>query len=419
MSKYEELLGVSKVQGKDGEVDVSTFKDKHLCLYFSAHWCPPCRGFTPVLAEYYKKFSKEKNFEIVFVSSDKDQEAFDEYYAEHPWLALPFEKRELKNKLSSLCKVNGIPSFVVFGPDGELITTKGREGVSSDSECKNFPWKPKSLAEIMEGMEVQDKDGNKTKAADTLKGKVHAFYFSAHWCPPCRNFTPKFASAYKKIREAGKEFEVVFVSSDRDEDSFDEYYKEHPWLALPFADRDRKKEISSHFDVNGIPHLIIFDENGKIITDDGTSAVGGDEEGAEFPWHPKPLNDLSGGPGKINDLPSLVVFCNGADKEVVEKVKADMKAVSDEHWETHDGGEKAKFAFFTATDDSGIAGRVRQLTKTEDQNGNDIKVVMVDIPAGGKHFHSALTATSIEDLKAFMESYKTSPSAKLGEAPKL
>jgi len=29
-----------------GEVDV-------ICYYFSAHWCPPCRQFTPVLADFY------------------------------------------------------------------------------------------------------------------------------------------------------------------------------------------------------------------------------------------------------------------------------------------------------------------------------------------------------------------------------
>ena len=32
----------------------SALADKKLIgFYFSAHWCPPCRLFTPVLAEFY------------------------------------------------------------------------------------------------------------------------------------------------------------------------------------------------------------------------------------------------------------------------------------------------------------------------------------------------------------------------------
>jgi nucleoredoxin len=411
---FKQLFGVDQLQGKTGSVDVASLEGKTVLLYFSAHWCPPCRGFTPKLAEWYKKHATGKNFEIVFVSSDKGQSEFDEYFAEHPWLALPFEHRDAKAALSKKCKVNGIPSLCVFGPDGELITTKGREGVSGDPECTSFPWKPKTYAEIMEGAEIVDKEGNKV----TLAGKVHGLYFSAHWCPPCRGFTPKLAECYKKLKAAGKDFEIVFVSSDRDQASFDEYYGgEHPWAQLPFSDRDRKKELSDTFDVEGIPTLVMLDENGKIITTEGTSAVGGDPEGAEFPWYPKPLNDLSAGPGAINDVPSLVVFCDGADDATKAKVKADMDAVAKEHWaECEAKGEDKKFAFFTANSTEGIAGRVRDLTKVS-QSGNNVKVVMVDIPAGGKHFHSDLTSTSTEALKGFMASYNSAPSASLGSAP--
>lgn len=40
------------------------------------------------------------------------------------------------------------------------------------------------------------------------------------------------AECYKKIKAAGKKFEVIFVSSDRDQKSFDEYYETMPWLTI-------------------------------------------------------------------------------------------------------------------------------------------------------------------------------------------
>eukprot|EP00961_Rhodomonas_salina_P092951 1251145-Rhodomonas_salina.1 len=46
-------------------------KFKYVGLYFSAHWCPPCKIFTLQLAELYKMLSATRSdFEIVFVSSD-------------------------------------------------------------------------------------------------------------------------------------------------------------------------------------------------------------------------------------------------------------------------------------------------------------------------------------------------------------
>lgn len=43
---------------------------------------------------------------------------------------------------------------------------------------------------------------------------------------------------------------MVFLSSDKDEASFKEYFGEMPWLAVPFGD-SRKAELSDMVEVNG------------------------------------------------------------------------------------------------------------------------------------------------------------------------
>jgi len=133
--KNFELLG-DQLTGKDGDVATTSLADNdHIMLYFSAHWCPPCRGFTPRLAERYKQLKDEgKKVEVVFVSSDRDDSSFKEYYGEMPWLALPYSKRELKEELSSMFGVNGIPSLVICNKDGTKFNTEGRGAVMNDPD---------------------------------------------------------------------------------------------------------------------------------------------------------------------------------------------------------------------------------------------------------------------------------------------
>lgn len=73
-----------------------------------------------------------------------------------------------------------------------------------------------------------------------VKLYITGVYFSAHWCPPCRAFTPHLAKKYETWKKAGHPFEIIFVSSDRDQSSFDDYYKEMPWLTVPYDDEERR-----------------------------------------------------------------------------------------------------------------------------------------------------------------------------------
>ncbi len=111
-------------------------------------------------------------------------------------------------------------------------------------------------------------------SVDALAKKTIGIYFSAHWCSPCRSFTPNLVKFHKKMTQQGKPFEIVFVSSDRSQSKMYSYMKETdmPWLALPFGD-DHKKDLAEKFNVRGIPKLVIIDPNGELITENGKKDV--------------------------------------------------------------------------------------------------------------------------------------------------
>ncbi len=49
----------------------------------------------------------------------------------------------------------------------------------------------------LEGQKLMRKSGEVVEANKVLEEKkIIAFYFSASWCPPCRDFTPILADFY-------------------------------------------------------------------------------------------------------------------------------------------------------------------------------------------------------------------------------
>jgi nucleoredoxin len=135
------LLGVKQLKGKTGLVDVATLEGKTVFLYFSAHWCPPCRAFTPVLAKLYKEQkAKRSDFEIIFASWDQSEAEFEGYYREHPWLAIPFSERKAVEALQNKFQVNSIPTLIILDGNAQLVTKGGRNIVVADQTGEGFPW---------------------------------------------------------------------------------------------------------------------------------------------------------------------------------------------------------------------------------------------------------------------------------------
>merc|ERR1711988_463302 len=141
-------------------------------IYFSAHRCPPCRGFTPKLAEKYKQLQEAgKKFEIVFASSDQSEDQFKSYFAEMPWLAMQYSERELKESLSDEHECEGIPYLVILdGQTGKTITQDGRSEVTAGDFIEKFPWKPTEMSMAEFGDTLRKPDGSTVSTAEALQG---------------------------------------------------------------------------------------------------------------------------------------------------------------------------------------------------------------------------------------------------------
>jgi nucleoredoxin len=175
-SKMEQLLGNKlwiDAKGTAGNT-ADLFRNKQfVALYFSASWCPPCKGtyersnavnslclylshtphtrissfvttaFSPILADFYNACAKDEQVEIVYVSSDHSLVDFTAYYGKMPWLAIPYDEpgNKIRSNLASLFQIRGIPSLIVLDvATGQYITADARNHIQQQ-QSSSKAWK--------------------------------------------------------------------------------------------------------------------------------------------------------------------------------------------------------------------------------------------------------------------------------------
>merc|ERR1711977_83931 len=311
-------------------------------------------------------------------------------YTEMPWLALPFGRRDVKETLSKKFKVQGIPTLVILDAEANIITTDGRSKVAGDPKGEGFPWRPKPFAEIIGDTFLK---GDSLVGKEAIAGKTLGLYFSAHWCPPCRGFTPKLAEHYKAYKERGLPFEIIFVTGDRSEKDFNDYYKEMQsaggdWLALPWSSKAQRDELNSLFEVSGIPCLVIIDENGQIISKNARGAVSNDPHGAAFPWAPPLVGSLEA-PEGIEDTPSVCVFMEMATPEQQKDIISQMERVAEKYVASAKAhGEEPEFKFFCAKASEGPVSHIRTMCEIPSDDAKTPQMLLLDLSDDGGFYKS-------------------------------
>jgi len=130
--------------------------------------------------------------------------------------------------------------------------------------------KTTAIASLVKGDLINSRNGLLRPYLDSEfeKKKLIGLYFSAHWCAPCRKFTPNLAAYYNKNAAAHPEFEILLVSFDKSAAAMEGSMRDlqMPWPALGF-DKASGNEALKKYAGASIPCLVVVDENGKVVFD--------------------------------------------------------------------------------------------------------------------------------------------------------
>merc|ERR1711881_177214 len=105
-------------------------------------------------------------------------------------------------------------------------------------------------------------------------------------------------------------------------------------------------QLRNMLGVSGIPSLVIVDP-----------------EGMQFPWYPKPVTDLKSGPGSLQEVPSVIAFCESSTPEVQKAVADAMMPLAQRYLDMQkkESENNPKYAFMIASEAGGIAARLREV----------------------------------------------------------
>jgi WD40 repeat protein len=150
MAAFSALFGAQVYGTEDGENTVETeavLAEKTAVGIYFASSAETCEEFTKVLQAAYTDSLKGKGFEVVLVSLDDTEDAFDSFYGEQPWCALPFGSATEKQALLEKFEVAEGPVLIILSPEGDTFAKDGVAKVTEDPGGENFPWEDKSLSE--------------------------------------------------------------------------------------------------------------------------------------------------------------------------------------------------------------------------------------------------------------------------------
>ncbi|RZF46810.1 hypothetical protein LSTR_LSTR012033 [Laodelphax striatellus] len=386
--------------------------------------------FTNKLLQLYEQINcnEPKRLQVIqvflFPSNVSSQESFHDDFIKQallnvPWFAMPLHQQIKQIRLKHKYDARDCSLVLLDGSTGKELTRSARERVIEDPTGLAFPWSThftvptkqqisSLLSRIIERGLLCGGSGSKPISSldhesckDALQGNVIGVYFSAHWCPPCRAFTPQLIDTYNKLKERGKKFQVLFVSSDRSLDSFESYFSIMPWLALPYDETESRQDLAKLFDIHGIPTLVLLDTDQSLITIEGRGEINDDPQGKRFPWN-SPIRLLTERTAaRLYNTPAVVLFLESENEDDLRFGESVLTTAAKSVQMEADEFSSSPIIFFVAFD-SNTSEWLRDYVGIEDDAP---LLTIIDLPLGRISIMEYGVDISEESVNEFVASF--------------
>ncbi len=104
---------------KGEKLPMATLKGKAVILDFWATWCGPCRAQHPLYEEVMKKFAARKDVVFLSVNTDEERQSVQPFLEQQGWNPA---RVYYEDGLSKALRVTAIPTTVVFGRNGSIVS---------------------------------------------------------------------------------------------------------------------------------------------------------------------------------------------------------------------------------------------------------------------------------------------------------
>lgn len=113
--------GITQFDLDGNPYSLQDLKGKYVLVDFWASWCPPCREENPKLVAIYQDF-KDKNFEILGVSFDKDMNAWKKAIQDDKltWKHIS-DLQHWNNGAAAIYGIKAIPQNILVDPNGIIV----------------------------------------------------------------------------------------------------------------------------------------------------------------------------------------------------------------------------------------------------------------------------------------------------------